>query len=118
VIGSRPPWSQVACKLISPFPSPPHSKIPTSWGFPELNMRLAKTTLRIRLPRSGTIIIISFHRAGSEAVKESKYLFSLVYFSRYRSVSHVKDPDLDPEHSKINGKQSLKYIEKINQLKN
>jgi hypothetical protein len=25
VIGSRPPWSQVARKLISPFPSPPHS---------------------------------------------------------------------------------------------
>ncbi len=25
VIGSRPPWSQVAHKLISPFPSPPHS---------------------------------------------------------------------------------------------
>ncbi len=25
VIGSRPPWSQVARKLISPFPSSPHS---------------------------------------------------------------------------------------------
>ncbi len=25
VIGSHPPWSQVARKLISPFPSPPHS---------------------------------------------------------------------------------------------
>ncbi len=56
VIGSRPPWSQVARKLISPFPSPPHSKIPTPWGFPELNMCLTKTTSRIRLTRSGTTI--------------------------------------------------------------
>jgi hypothetical protein len=31
VIGSPPPWSQVACKLTSPFPSPPHSlPIPNS----------------------------------------------------------------------------------------
>ncbi len=42
VIGSRPPWSQVARKLISPFPSPPHSKIPTPWGFPELNASLLR----------------------------------------------------------------------------
>ncbi len=54
VIGSCPPWSQAARKLISPFPSPPHSKIPTPWGFPELNMRLTKTTSRIQLTRSGT----------------------------------------------------------------
>jgi hypothetical protein len=54
VIGSCPPWSQVARKLISPFPSPPHSKIPTPWGFPELSMHLTKTTSRIWLPRSGT----------------------------------------------------------------
>ncbi len=49
VIGSRPPWSHVARKLISPFPSPPHSKIPTPWGFPGLNMRLTKTTLQLLL---------------------------------------------------------------------
>jgi hypothetical protein len=46
VIGSCPPRSQVARKLISPFPSPspytPHSKIPTPWGFPELNMLLLR----------------------------------------------------------------------------
>jgi hypothetical protein len=58
VIGSRPPWSQVARKLISPFPSPPHSKFPTPWGSPELNMRLTRTTSRIRLTRSGTNIHI------------------------------------------------------------
>ncbi len=48
VIGSCPPRSQVARKLISPFPSPspytPLSKIPTPWGFPELNMHITKTT--------------------------------------------------------------------------
>jgi hypothetical protein len=49
-------------------------------------------------------------------VKETKKLFLSVYFARSRSVSHVKDPDLDPEHSKINGKQSFKYIEKMSQL--
>ncbi len=42
VIGSRPPWSQVARKLISPFPSPPHSKFPTPWGIPELNAPLLR----------------------------------------------------------------------------
>ncbi len=57
VIGSRPPWSQVAHKLISPSPSPPHSKIPTSWGFPELNVRLTKTTSQIWLTRSRRLII-------------------------------------------------------------
>ncbi len=42
VIGSRPPWSKVARKLISPFPSPPHSRIPTPWGFLELNAPLLR----------------------------------------------------------------------------
>jgi hypothetical protein len=56
VIGSRPPWSQVARKLISPFPSPPHSKIQTPWGFPELNMRLTKTTSQIWLTESRTVL--------------------------------------------------------------
>ncbi len=47
VIGSRPPWSQVARKLISPFLSPPHSlPIPKSRppGVSQLNVRLIKTT--------------------------------------------------------------------------
>jgi hypothetical protein len=30
VIGSRPPWSQVTCKLTSPFSAPPHSKFPVT----------------------------------------------------------------------------------------
>ncbi len=38
----RPPWSLVACKLYSPFPSPcpytPSSKIPTSRGFSHPNI--------------------------------------------------------------------------------
>ncbi len=58
VIGSSPPWSQAACKLTPlsiPSPFPPHSKFPTPWGFPELNMRLTKTTSRIRLTRFGTV---------------------------------------------------------------
>ncbi len=42
VIGSRPPRSWVARKLIFPFPSPcpytPHSKIPTPWGLPDPNI--------------------------------------------------------------------------------
>ncbi len=54
VIGSRPPWSQVARKLISPFPSPPHS-LPTPWGFPGLNVRLNKTTSQIWLTSSRTV---------------------------------------------------------------
>jgi hypothetical protein len=59
VIGSCPPRSQVARKLISPFPSPspytPLSKIPTPWGFPELNMHITKTTSQTWLTRSSTI---------------------------------------------------------------
>ncbi len=59
VIGSCPPRSQVASKLISPFPSPspytPLSKIPTPWGFPELNMHITKTTSRTWLTRSSTL---------------------------------------------------------------
>jgi hypothetical protein len=63
VIGSRPPWSQVTRKLISPFPSPPHShplpipspfQNPDRLGFPELNMRLTKTTSRSWLTRCRT----------------------------------------------------------------
>jgi hypothetical protein len=58
VIGSCPPRSQVARKLISPFPSPnpytPHSKIPTPWGFPDPNIHLTKTTSRIWVTRSST----------------------------------------------------------------
>jgi hypothetical protein len=44
VIGSRPPWSQVTCKLTSPFLNasafPPHSKFPV----PRLIVRLTTTT--------------------------------------------------------------------------
>ncbi len=59
VIGSRPPRSQVARKLISPFPPLPHSKIPTPWGFPELNTRRTKTTSQIWLTRSRTIFKVT-----------------------------------------------------------
>jgi hypothetical protein len=56
VIGSRPPWSQVARKLISPFPSPPHSlpnpKSRPPWGFPSqmcaLLRRHRKTGLQVQ----------------------------------------------------------------------
>ncbi len=43
---------------VIPSPFPPHSKIPTPRGFPELNVRLTKTTLQIRLTRSRTNSII------------------------------------------------------------
>ncbi len=53
VIRFRPPWPQVTPKLTSPFPSLPHSlPIPNSRPpgvFPELNMRLTKTTSQFRL---------------------------------------------------------------------
>jgi hypothetical protein len=49
VIGSRPPWPQVTCKLTSPFPSPPHSlPIPNS-QHPRLIVRLTKMTSWSRL---------------------------------------------------------------------
>jgi hypothetical protein len=66
VIGSRPPWSQVARKLISPFPSPPHSlPIPKSrtWGFPELNAHLTKTTSQIWLTESRTLPLRCHHHS-------------------------------------------------------
>jgi hypothetical protein len=59
VIGSRPPRSQVARKLIFPFPSPypytPHSKFPTPWGLPDPNIHtFIRTTSRTWLTRSST----------------------------------------------------------------
>jgi hypothetical protein len=58
MIGSCSPQSQVARKLISPFPFPtpytPHSKILTPWGFPELNIHYTKTTSRTWVTRSRT----------------------------------------------------------------
>ncbi len=55
-----PPWSQVARKPTSPFlipsPSPPCSKFPTPFGFPQQPL-LTKTTSRSRLPGSGTSIV-------------------------------------------------------------
>ncbi len=61
VIGSCPPRSQVARKLISPFPHStpytPHSEILTPWGFPELNIQSTKTTSRIWVTRSSTLQI-------------------------------------------------------------
>ncbi len=58
----RPPQSQVARKLISPFPHStpytPHSEILTPWGFPELNIHFTKTTSRTWVTRSSTISIV------------------------------------------------------------
>jgi hypothetical protein len=59
VIGSRPPRSQVARKLIFPFPSPypytPHSKIPTP-GSPRSKYTFIRTTSRTWLTRSSTCL--------------------------------------------------------------
>ncbi len=49
VMRSRPPWPQVALKLTSPSPSPPHSlPIPNS-QHPRSIVRLTKATSRSRL---------------------------------------------------------------------
>jgi hypothetical protein len=40
----RPPCSQVACKLTSPYPFPPHSNFPSPQGFPKSVERPSKTT--------------------------------------------------------------------------
>ncbi len=61
VIGSCPPRSQVARKLIiSPFPHStpytPHSEILTPWGFPKLNIHFTKTTSRTWVTRSSTLL--------------------------------------------------------------
>jgi hypothetical protein len=57
VVRSRPPWSQVARKLTSPSPFPPHSKFPSPQGIPNLIMRPTKTTSRSQLYMSGTDLI-------------------------------------------------------------
>jgi hypothetical protein len=71
VTGSRPPRSQVARKLISPFPHStpytPPSEIPTPWGFPELNIHLTKTTSRIWVTRSSTLITLAKLSKSAEA---------------------------------------------------
>ncbi len=63
----RPPRSQVACKLISPFPSPcsytPHSKIPTPPGFSRSKYTFIRTTSRTWLTRSSTITASSLEDA-------------------------------------------------------
>jgi hypothetical protein len=45
----RSPWSQVACKLTSPSPFPPHSNFPTPHGFPKSIVCHSKTTSQHRL---------------------------------------------------------------------
>ncbi len=49
VVRSRPPWSQVARKLTSLSPCPPHSKFTSPQGIPSLIVRPTKTTSRSRL---------------------------------------------------------------------
>jgi hypothetical protein len=49
VVRSRPPWPQVARKLTSPSPFPPHSNFLTSRGFPKSILRLPEMTSRSRL---------------------------------------------------------------------
>jgi hypothetical protein len=56
-----PPCSQVARKLIFPFPSPcsytPHSKIPAPLGFPRSKYTFIRTTSRTWLTRSSTVTV-------------------------------------------------------------
>jgi hypothetical protein len=48
-VRSRPPWSQVARKLTSHSPFPPHSNFPTPWGFPKSTAHPTMTTSRSSL---------------------------------------------------------------------
>jgi hypothetical protein len=60
----------------------PNSKIPTPWGFPELNMRLTKTTSRIQLKRSGTVLTVSigiYNSAADLLKKRQTKLFCFYY---------------------------------------
>jgi hypothetical protein len=51
-------YTDLPLSIPSPFPSYP--KFPTPWGSLELNMRLTKTTSRIRLSWSGTLPVVLF----------------------------------------------------------
>ncbi len=56
-----PPWSPVACKLNSPFPSPcpytPNSKIPTPPGFLTSKYTFIRMASRTWLKRSSSIVM-------------------------------------------------------------
>ncbi len=77
VMWSRPPWPQVARKLTSLSPIPPHSlphsKFPTPRGFPKRIVRLTKTTSQSWLPWSETPVLFttvscdSLHHFGGES---------------------------------------------------
>jgi hypothetical protein len=77
-----PGYLQTDLPLPIPSPFPPHSKFPSPWGFPELNMRLTKTTSRTRLARSGTLLstIVSslcLYTAGEAEFVRSSVVVSL-----------------------------------------
>ncbi len=74
----RPPWSQVACKLTSPFPTlspiPPHCQIPRT----QVIKRLTMTTSRIRLLLSGTTTPMSlFLKSAPSRTDIYNYVFIL-----------------------------------------
>ncbi len=71
VIGSHPPWSQVARKLISPFPSPPHSlPIPKSRppGVSWAKCALTKTTSQNWLTSPEHFLTIQVYMFPTEQV--------------------------------------------------
>ncbi len=52
VVRSRPPWSQVAHKLTSPFPSLPIPNFHPPRGFPKSIVRPTKTRSRLHIVRN------------------------------------------------------------------
>jgi hypothetical protein len=86
VIGSCPPRSQVARKLISPFPSPYpytlHSKIPTPWGLPDPNIHSIRTTSRTWLTRSRTLCAL--------LCQHFLFLLWVIILQRYASSFYIE----------------------------
>jgi hypothetical protein len=70
-----PPWSQVACKLTSPSPFPPHSLFPLPNGFPNSIVHPSKTTSRHRL-----------HLVRNMCIYEGKFSASLFWTAEKRLV--------------------------------
>jgi hypothetical protein len=71
-------WTDLPLSIPSPFP--PHPKFPTPWGFPELNMRLTKTTSRFRLTRSGTVSSSNKRHDPTKGIFYNKFKFQIYIF--------------------------------------
>ncbi len=101
----RPPWSQVACKLTSPFstlsqPSP--LQIPRT----QVIKRLTMTTSRIRLLLSGTLIHWKEIQLALLLKGQKHEIFDLRFFP---SNEHTWAPDIHPKIFSNSVSNSLRY---------